>query len=411
MIDIDARDFGFVADGNAATAGDNAVALQAAITAGSAEFGTGFDTGGGGGARVCLPRGTAYIGDMITVHDGVEVFGQGTYGTVLRMPSWFSTTQKFIRLGTEGSQTAIAASQSLGAAGNLSINGQLSVSGVGTFIQKRRVAVYSTGNNSSVNFTITGTAGDGSAQAETIAGPNNGFAQTQGYFKTVTQVSCNNATVGNVSTGMETVASFGSRLSNLQLFSANGNAALNAAMVYSDNAQHTGGIKGVKIFGGNRVCAFFEKGIGGASYFTFEDVETFNLGSVVAANNPQIIFNYAGLLTRASNIVCAGPGTGPGGSGAKGLVILGGFVELETFHPEGVYTGIYVSIPTINEGAVSIKHVLGNPDTPRLVHLDLNVDNNTVLLSNIFAGGSSVTVKDDPGGTSVTGNILAPTLF
>lgn len=410
---VDARAFGYVADWNGTDTGvtDNATALQNAINFSTLLFGTGFDTGGGGGNDVVLPSGTAMIGSPIIVHDGVRVLGKGTYATVLKMKNTFSASEHFFRLGTPGDAVAVAASQTKASAGDLIINGTLASGGVATFLQKRVISVYSAGNDSARTFTVYGTAG-GVSINQSVTGANAGKVDTAGYFDTVTRVAVNGATASTVTVGFETRAAFGSRLEKMQLFATTTNAALGKSMVYSNNAQHTAGVKDIKVFGGNRHCVVFETGIGGASYFTCDDVETFNHGNTVgvASNNSQIKLNYAGLLTNIRNIVMGGPGPS-GGAAARGLEILGGNVIGENIHAEGISDGIVISIPTENEGTVQLRNVNGNPFTTNLIHIDSVTDNNTVVVSSIFGNGSTVTIKDDPGAASVTGNIIPWTTY
>lgn len=99
------------------------------------------------------------------------------------------------------STTAVCLSQALGAAGSLVINGTLSFAGVATFPNiERIVTLTSAGNDSGVNFTITGTL-QGSVVSETIAGPNANTVSTTQKFTTVTSVTVNGALVANASVG------------------------------------------------------------------------------------------------------------------------------------------------------------------------------------------------------------------
>jgi VCBS repeat-containing protein len=411
---VDARAFGYKPDWNGVDAGatDNTAALQEAINFASLSFGTGFDTGGGGGSDVLLPVGTAMFATGLTVHDGVRVLGKGTYGTVLKMKDTFSTSANFIRLGTAGDASGIAATQVLASAGDLVINGTWASGGVAYLLQKRQPSIYSVGNDSARTFTVYGTDETGASISASVAGTNGGRADVPDYFMTITRVAVNGAVASTVTVGTETVAAFGSRLEQLQLFSALTNAVSGSCMVYTNNAQHTAGLKNVKIFGGNRHCAKFETGIGGASYFVFEDVETFNQGNLagVASNNSQILFNYAGLLMPCRNIVMAGPGTS-GGAAAVGMEILGGFVVGENIHPEGIATGIKVDIANENLGNVNFRGIFGGNSMDQMIWLTSVVDNNSIVLEACYPNGATVTVKDDPAAGTVTGNIRMPTLF
>lgn len=103
--------------------------------------------------------------------------------------------------------TGIAQAQSTGGAANLTLNGSLVSGGVATLSPAQRVGVASTGNNSGVSFTITGTGRGGSSLVETITGPNNSTVYTTQDFLTVTSIAASGATTGNVTAGTVGVGS------------------------------------------------------------------------------------------------------------------------------------------------------------------------------------------------------------
>ena len=84
--------------------------------------------------------------------------------------------------------------ETLGAAGNFSIDGILSSAASSDL--NSTVNISSTSNNSSVTFTITGTDADGATQTETITGVNNNTVEGTKYFKTITQISSDAAANG-----------------------------------------------------------------------------------------------------------------------------------------------------------------------------------------------------------------------
>ena len=79
-----------------------------------------------------------------------------------------------------------ALSQTLGAAGNLTLTGSQPTLPL-------EVTLYSTANLSGVTFTITGTGIGGVAQTQAIAGPNNTTTRTTKAFLTVTQIAASAA--------------------------------------------------------------------------------------------------------------------------------------------------------------------------------------------------------------------------
>jgi len=86
-------------------------------------------------------------------------------------------------------------------AADLTLNGALVVSGVAILDVQRQVELESIANLSAINFTITGTDGQGRAISETIAGPNAGVSATSLDFLTVTQIAVDGAVGTNVEGG------------------------------------------------------------------------------------------------------------------------------------------------------------------------------------------------------------------
>lgn len=101
---------------------------------------------------------------------------------------------------TAADPDGICADQSLGAAGDLLINGALAVGGVATLDVQRRVELESANDLSTVNFTVVGTDDQDRQVTEVITGPNAGVSSGSRDFKTVTQVSVD-AAVTNVEVG------------------------------------------------------------------------------------------------------------------------------------------------------------------------------------------------------------------
>jgi hypothetical protein len=108
------------------------------------------------------------------------------------------------------SANGIAQSQSLGAAGALTLNGSLVTAGTANLGSPRRVIITSTGNDSGITWTITGTSRsqqNSTVISETIQGANAGVAQSTQDFATVTSIVGSGATAGTVTAGTNTVAS------------------------------------------------------------------------------------------------------------------------------------------------------------------------------------------------------------
>lgn len=103
--------------------------------------------------------------------------------------------------------TAVAASQTPGGAGILTINGTLASGGVATFDIGRRVSIASAANDSNHTFTITGTDRRGNPQSESLTGPNTGAVSSVLDYLTVTQVAISAAATGAITVGTNGTAS------------------------------------------------------------------------------------------------------------------------------------------------------------------------------------------------------------
>ena len=93
---------------------------------------------------------------------------------------------------------AIAALQTLGGAGNMTLTGSSVSDGSN---MDTTVTLTSTGNISGVTFTVTGTDASGSTITEDITGPNNTTVTGSTKFSTVTQIAADGAVATNTSAG------------------------------------------------------------------------------------------------------------------------------------------------------------------------------------------------------------------
>ena len=186
------------------------------------------------------------------------------------------------------------------------------------------------------------------------------------------------------------LASFGSRIEDLQLWSVNSNAAYNTAMLYSNNTQHTGGVFRTKIFAGNRSAIYLQSGFGGASIYYMEHVETYNIGGTNGANNnPGIILSYSGsLISSLRNVVSQGPSSG--GANHIALRIDGGQVEIDGFHTEGVAIGIDVHVSGgVNTGFTRLRNLTGGNGCSNLVQIESFVAPDTTVIGMAAPNGCS----------------------
>lgn len=127
------------------------------------------------------------------------------------------------------STTYVATAQTLGAAGNLTIDGtgagvqvsptrRMTLTGSGF---ARPITLTSTGNISAVTFTITGTDIRGAALVEAISGPNNNTVSTTGLFYTVTNIAASAAVGTATSVGIGTTGKSQWRTVDYQLTPVN----------------------------------------------------------------------------------------------------------------------------------------------------------------------------------------------
>lgn len=100
------------------------------------------------------------------------------------------------------SANAICLSQTPAAAGAMTLNGALVVSGVAVMDNPRRVLITPAGSESAKTFTITGTGANGNTVSEVIAGVNNpATAQSVLDYKTVTSITISAAAAGAITVG------------------------------------------------------------------------------------------------------------------------------------------------------------------------------------------------------------------
>lgn len=102
----------------------------------------------------------------------------------------------------------IAVSQTIGGAGNLTLNGSAVTAGVATLDVPRRVLITSGGTDTGITFTVVGTGSNGLALSETITGGSSGTPVfTNHDFATVTKVSTSGAAASTVTVGTNGIGS------------------------------------------------------------------------------------------------------------------------------------------------------------------------------------------------------------
>ena len=95
-------------------------------------------------------------------------------------------------LSPQPGPTVVGLSQSLGGAGNFSINGSLASGGevdFSVYNVMHKVCVRSSGDDSGLTFTFTGEDMQGNTIQTTAAGTNGGWSTSPIYFAKITQIS------------------------------------------------------------------------------------------------------------------------------------------------------------------------------------------------------------------------------
>lgn len=103
--------------------------------------------------------------------------------------------------------TKVCALQTLGAAGNLLINGTAATGGVATLDTQRQILFTTTEDDSSKTATIYGTDDDGNVVVDSITLPSSSTKASNLNFKTVTRIAINGAIGANISVGTNGVGS------------------------------------------------------------------------------------------------------------------------------------------------------------------------------------------------------------
>jgi len=104
------------------------------------------------------------------------------------------------------SATALRTAASISVAGTVALNGALVSGGVATLDKPRRILFTSSGNDSGITFTVTGTTFSGNSASEVVTGANSTTATTVLDYATVTSIVASGASAGTVSIGTSGVA-------------------------------------------------------------------------------------------------------------------------------------------------------------------------------------------------------------
>lgn len=196
-------------------------------------------------------------------------------------------------------------------------------------------------------------------------------------------------------------------------------ANANIAMVHSNNVQHTGGLVQVYILAGNRTCFFYQKGYGGASYVTAEDIECGYNGSnfgIRIGDSTASGMNVSGTVFDMNKMVVGGASTAPLASQAA-FVIQGGLVQIRNSHSEQIPQGIVIDSQGASVASTMVKisnYNAGTGSVPCTGTVQFNATNtigNTIM--EMIPGGSCTNVVTNgmTGGANLTTGIIQQTKF
>jgi hypothetical protein len=115
------------------------------------------------------------------------------------------------------SVNAISLAQALAGAGNLTLNGASVSGGVATLDTQRRISLLSSGNDSGLTWTISGTNGAGAAISQSIPGGNAVAVATSLDFLTVTKIASSGAVAGTVQVGSNSTGASAWQIPNFHL--------------------------------------------------------------------------------------------------------------------------------------------------------------------------------------------------
>src|SRR3990167_2746010 len=118
---------------------------------------------------------------------------------------WAGATNYSINQGTDIAAHTICLSQQPAAGGtqSLTINGDLASGGVATLDVPRHVIITSSANDLARTFVVSGTTTYGDTIEETIVGPNTATVRGFRRFKTITGITIDGNSAGNIMVGSD----------------------------------------------------------------------------------------------------------------------------------------------------------------------------------------------------------------
>ena len=196
--------------------GAAAVVIDSTYSSGYSANNIATTTGNGANTTTVTLNGTRSSGGIayLSPAQGVVIVSSGNDSgatiTVTGLAADGRTAQSETITGANTSRTATTKiySQvnsvvlSAGSAGTISVG----TNGVATNLQPRKITLTSGGNDTGVNFTITGTDINGNTQSEVLAGASSAAATSVLVYKTVTSITTSAATASTLTVGTSAVS-------------------------------------------------------------------------------------------------------------------------------------------------------------------------------------------------------------
>ena len=205
-------------------------------------------------------------------------------------------------------------------------------------------------------------------------------------------------------TNLTTRGQFGCKLENFTLHALNAPSGTGFYAVYSSSGQQFPLMDNIFINPGVRGCLLYEKATGGAANAIFQNVDCEGSGAT-ATNRVLINGNVGQAQVKLLNwvIECSALC-----SGMFGINIAGGNPIIDTVNFENIAAGIFVNnvLPT------SIMNITPGTGCTDLIAISPGNPTGIAMVGNIAAGGCTHTITNNhSGGTSLTGNVMAPRVF
>tara|TARA_R100001082_G_scaffold15208_1_gene7797 strand:+ start:241 stop:2157 length:1917 start_codon:yes stop_codon:yes gene_type:complete len=143
-----------------------------------------------------------YCGDSRYLGANEVVLFANDDGYIYQMEKEGEVSINYRQSADDDDDDGIAASQSVGSATTMTINGALASGGAVSLNTPKFVSIKSAGDDSGRNFAVVGTTDGSTALTENITGSNEGTTISTNAFQTITSITTNGATAGAVTAGV-----------------------------------------------------------------------------------------------------------------------------------------------------------------------------------------------------------------